>query len=214
MTVEKIFCEYRTCEISITGCISRQKRAAGGSMRWVGTRRYYTEKNIPYDPACRDCEQGKKVMSMTEFPEFPEKVEMVKEVLPPKEPIKEDAEKSTGGIPYGYCHCGCGMKTNLVKFSDSKKGRVAGEPNKFIRGHAGAYRPEINQKPIPKKTTATLERQKPAIAMPADNVKLDFSLLSDGKELRSVLERIAEEELRTTDAQATWMIAQLIRTRI
>jgi hypothetical protein len=38
-------------------------------------------------------------------------------------------------VPYGYCHCGCGQKTNLHTFSDASKGHVRGEPKRFINGH-------------------------------------------------------------------------------
>lgn len=38
-------------------------------------------------------------------------------------------------VPYGYCHCGCGRKTNTAKISSSSKGWVKGEPLKFIRYH-------------------------------------------------------------------------------
>lgn len=39
-------------------------------------------------------------------------------------------------IPYGYCHCGCGDKTN-------PSGRRLGIPSKYIRGHHGRIRPEL-----------------------------------------------------------------------
>jgi hypothetical protein len=204
----KIFCEYRACEISATGCIARQKRAVDGFKRWSGTKHYYSNKDIPYDSACRDCEQGKKVKEMVEFPEFPEKVELVKEALTIKETIKEAAEKHTDEIPYGYCQCGCGIKTNLVQINDRKKGLIKGEPNKFLRGHAGSRKSEASPN---KKIDVNPEKQKPVSVIPIGNVRLDFNLLPDGKELRSALGRIAEEELRTTEAQATWMIAKLIR---
>lgn len=38
-------------------------------------------------------------------------------------------------IAYGYCHCGCGEKTNLVTVSCKKRGVKKGEPSKFISGH-------------------------------------------------------------------------------
>lgn len=38
-------------------------------------------------------------------------------------------------IPYGYCHCGCGQKTNVCRCSHKARGMVKGEPNKFIAGH-------------------------------------------------------------------------------
>jgi len=40
-------------------------------------------------------------------------------------------------IPYGYCLCGCGQKTNISKQTCSKTGALKGEPNKYIHGHAG-----------------------------------------------------------------------------
>lgn len=41
----------------------------------------------------------------------------------------------TQDIPYGYCHCGCGQKTNLADRTRPKHGHVKGEPFKFIIGH-------------------------------------------------------------------------------
>lgn len=38
-------------------------------------------------------------------------------------------------IPYGYCHCGCGQKTSLVKSSNKTLGVTRGEPRRFISGH-------------------------------------------------------------------------------
>jgi len=38
-------------------------------------------------------------------------------------------------IPYGYCHCGCGEKTNIHIWNRPKKGIFKGEPHRFIRGH-------------------------------------------------------------------------------
>jgi len=38
-------------------------------------------------------------------------------------------------IPYGYCRCGCGQKTNLVKWSDKTKRLIKGEPYRFVFGH-------------------------------------------------------------------------------
>ena len=39
-------------------------------------------------------------------------------------------------IPYGYCHCGCGQKTNLAKYNDKKRSRIKDKPMKFLFGHA------------------------------------------------------------------------------
>ena len=35
----------------------------------------------------------------------------------------------------GYCHCGCGRKTNIAKKSCTAKGYVKGEPMRFCHGH-------------------------------------------------------------------------------
>lgn len=49
-------------------------------------------------------------------------------------------------IPYGYCQCGCGQKTNLVKWSDKTKGYYSGQPYRYIKGHArkGKTKPRQN----------------------------------------------------------------------
>ncbi len=39
-------------------------------------------------------------------------------------------------ISYGYCHCGCGGKTNIATQTRTELGWVEGEPFKFKRGHA------------------------------------------------------------------------------
>ena len=38
-------------------------------------------------------------------------------------------------IPYGYCHCGCGQKAPIAKWSWAAKGIVKGEPKKYIQFH-------------------------------------------------------------------------------
>ena len=45
-------------------------------------------------------------------------------------------------IPYGYCHCGCGQKTSISTFNDSRNGYKKGEPKKFIRFH-GNIKPTL-----------------------------------------------------------------------
>lgn len=37
----------------------------------------------------------------------------------------------------GLCRCGCGRKTKIIKYTNLKLGRVAGQPAKFIQGHQG-----------------------------------------------------------------------------
>lgn len=39
------------------------------------------------------------------------------------------------GIPYGYCHCGCGRKTSIA--DESRRGKIKGEPVRYVRGHGG-----------------------------------------------------------------------------
>lgn len=38
-------------------------------------------------------------------------------------------------IPYGYCQCGCGQKTEPYKQTRTKDRCKKGEPHKFIKGH-------------------------------------------------------------------------------
>ena len=38
-------------------------------------------------------------------------------------------------ISLGYCHCGCGKKTNISQRTHIKKGYKTGQPFRYIRGH-------------------------------------------------------------------------------
>jgi len=38
-------------------------------------------------------------------------------------------------IPYGYCQCGCGQKAPIVSSTDRTRGRIKGEPSRFVSGH-------------------------------------------------------------------------------
>ena len=38
-------------------------------------------------------------------------------------------------IPYGYCQCGCGLKTRLAPYNSTKDKWIKGEPIRFINGH-------------------------------------------------------------------------------
>lgn len=42
----------------------------------------------------------------------------------------------TPEITYGYCHCGCGQKTNISNWTDKRRGTVKGQPVNYIVGHA------------------------------------------------------------------------------
>jgi HNH endonuclease/MarR family len=50
-------------------------------------------------------------------------------------------------IPYGYCQCGCGQKTNLSAKSHPKRGYEIGKPNRFLPGHGTRIR-EFPTKPL------------------------------------------------------------------
>lgn len=38
-------------------------------------------------------------------------------------------------IPFGYCHCGCGQKTNSAPHSNISRGWIKGQPIRYINGH-------------------------------------------------------------------------------
>lgn len=38
-------------------------------------------------------------------------------------------------IPYGYCHCGCGKRTNIVKSTNRHLGRIKGQPMLYATCH-------------------------------------------------------------------------------
>lgn len=46
---------------------------------------------------------------------------------------KNQAEKNE--IPYGYCHCGCGQKTNIALSNNKANRQVKGLPLNFIQYH-------------------------------------------------------------------------------
>ena len=49
-------------------------------------------------------------------------------------------------IPYGYCHCGCGKKTNIISHTCRKRGEIKGQPYKFIFAHANKLPRKYNPK--------------------------------------------------------------------
>jgi len=53
--VNRMFCEVHQCSISITGCMLRQQRNQDNPPKWM-------YKEIPGDPGCRDCAQGKGII--------------------------------------------------------------------------------------------------------------------------------------------------------
>lgn len=52
--------------------------------------------------------------------------------------IPNSSEQSN--IPVGFCHCGCGQKTPLAKYTRSDCGQVKGQPIRFVRGHHARQR--------------------------------------------------------------------------
>lgn len=46
-------------------------------------------------------------------------------------------------IPFGYCHCRCGEKTDFVKHTYSRRNFVKGNPWRFIAGHQRVVRPKL-----------------------------------------------------------------------
>lgn len=38
-------------------------------------------------------------------------------------------------IPHGYCHCGCGEKTNIASQTNASCGWVKGEPRRYVFNH-------------------------------------------------------------------------------
>lgn len=45
-------------------------------------------------------------------------------------------EQNNCSVPYGFCHCGCGEKTNPAPYNSSARGYVMGRAMRFLRGHA------------------------------------------------------------------------------
>lgn len=61
---------------------------------------------------------------------------------------KHTTNQTSQEIPYGYCQCGCGQKTNIIDKNHTRLGRKKGEYARYIRGHAGHDCPLI-QPPNP-----------------------------------------------------------------
>lgn len=46
-------------------------------------------------------------------------------------------------IAYGFCHCGCGEKTQIAEQNRAARGWIRGEPKRFVAGHYYAYRRKL-----------------------------------------------------------------------
>lgn len=38
-------------------------------------------------------------------------------------------------VPYGFCHCGCGLKTKISTYNSTFHGYVKGKSRRYVRGH-------------------------------------------------------------------------------
>lgn len=43
----------------------------------------------------------------------------------------------------GYCACGCGQRTKVAQGSDKSRGRIKGQPMRYVKGHNGAKSPVL-----------------------------------------------------------------------
>ena len=233
-----MFCETHQCEISESGCVARQKRAKMGSKGWD----WRSNRNrVPFDPSCEQCEQGEKVMeAMKEKGDWSEAVKEMEKNGDRLAAMKEMKEKESeaapetvekkpepandNGIPYGYCHCGCGQKTTISHVTDTKKGYVKGEPRKYLLGHVfmGKSRPaKPKTQPVgTKKRRGSDKEVAKTLAMAAisylptqklNGLAEKLLQLPDGKELLAALEKLAEEQLRSVENQACWELVKVLR---
>jgi hypothetical protein len=48
-------------------------------------------------------------------------------------------------VPYGYCQCGCGNKTDIAQRTRNARGIIKGQPTRFIHGHSSrAFQPNYH----------------------------------------------------------------------
>jgi hypothetical protein len=201
--IESIFCKTHKCKISVSGCIARHERAKRGRGGWES---FNKTKGVPYDEKCADCEQVGEVYKMMD--------QGTNDSIgvPVFDPGKADRPRQqvADGIPYGYCHCGCGEKTKLNTINGN--GYAKGEPKKYLRGHAGRAKKPTDEKTQKAPVVAELYQEKQKCAV--RGIEVDFSALSDGQALHGKLKSVAADNLRTIEAQATWELAQILREAI
>lgn len=217
----RVFCKVRSCEISVSGCLARQRRAQSGT-NWRNNRAeiWKVKAQVPYDPLCKNCEQGKEVQVFMEKAMEENKESGLELIKPTAEPVRADqqenvdtknvTQKEEGPADkkdpnYGYCKCGCGQKTRIAKCNDTANGYLAGEPVNYIRGHAIRNR-KRNTVPKNKNTKFGISNGK--------NSLIDMLLLCiDGKELECELIRRSVVNLRSIEGQAVWELAEALRRK-
>jgi hypothetical protein len=63
------------------------------------------------------------------------------------------------------CGCGCGAYTPIAKKSDRRTGAIAGQPQKFIKGHVARLRPKLDI--TPEKFWGRVEKFEKVLRLPA-----------------------------------------------
>lgn len=54
--------------------------------------------------------------------------------------MKHNTTNTTSdAIPFGYCHCGCGKKTNIAQMTSNKDHITKGQPCYFLSGHGNGF---------------------------------------------------------------------------
>lgn len=81
----------------------------------------------------------------TEFPQF-DRRGRARRYVPGHNAYRDSADRprlirehrkawETAGIQHGYCLCGCGQRTKLMKKNHAPRGLIAWEPYKYVHGH-------------------------------------------------------------------------------
>ena len=60
------------------------------------------------------------------------------------------SESDSTNIPYGYCQCGCGQKTNISKRNYPERNQLKGEPCRFVAGHYSPEQRRVGKPPRPR----------------------------------------------------------------
>ena len=62
--------------------------------------------------------------------------------------LVKGVDVSNSSVPAGICGCGCGQPTETWKHTERSRGRIAGEPKRFLHGHNGR-KPGHDYSPVP-----------------------------------------------------------------